>query len=61
MCKSVIPLVLIVLISFNWVSFSTANGGYAFRLPIPHQLGNLIDLIAPIHIRFATDGVKHHP
>lgn len=52
-------LTFFVLLLF--VIWATVNSEFVFRLPIPHQLENILDLLTPIHIRFATDGVKHRP
>ncbi|RWS31403.1 hypothetical protein B4U80_06875 [Leptotrombidium deliense] len=31
------------------------------RFAIPHQLGNILDLVTPLHIRVKTDGLFHPP
>lgn len=41
-------------------------GGSGYRqgvaqIHMPHQLVNVLDLLTPLHIRIATDGVKHKP
>jgi hypothetical protein len=36
------------------------RGGVA-QMHLPHQLVNVLDLLTPLHIRVATDGIKHKP
>lgn len=47
--------------SYNGKDYGPFNGRYFLRLPVPHQLTNILDLLTPIHIRVETDGLRHIP
>uniref|UniRef100_T1JSU6 Uncharacterized protein n=1 Tax=Tetranychus urticae TaxID=32264 RepID=T1JSU6_TETUR len=60
MFKSPTAMILIIIFT-SYISLVASNDVSLFRVPMPHQLGNIIDLLSPIHIRLVTDGAKHHP
>lgn len=66
---AVLPVV-VALLGWTSISQATSSGGYGggggayggvAQMHLPHQMINVLDLLTPLHIRVATDGVKHKP
>jgi hypothetical protein len=65
-------VMLLLLVTFTSVTQATMagrfgggyrggrNGGVA-QMHLPHQMVNVLDLLTPLHIRVATDGIRHKP